>query len=590
MLTLRSISGRPRPPKCNAIPSRRPHSTTRTSSQPHLPRPLGAGHDISALNGYLLRSRQKYPDIRSKLVKVTSSYFNRPDGELPKQCLPGWIKHSHFAGILQNDFDAGYWDTVGSWPLQQNAVAGRHVEYNAHGDMFLRDVTGLILEERLSDSLPPGCSTTFYNYINSHPLFRLILALRLQLYSRREFRLFPEDPRPYRKHMVTLQQWASHRIPVDSYDNYNIATQTLENMERYLSDMAKDDPDLEAATRRVAVALGARVFDMPVSLLDPAPEFSVRSIVTWDSDWLMDICGDVMFLILHRGIKQAEAEFKANGGVISTKHLEDSSSSSSTTDTPPDGAIPEPPDDVQSWAQTEIDPDPNINNPTPQETDKIKIPSYLRKRYQDIDIQNISRPVPFQDVTRGTYLSQNDGRHKNRFSDIHALQLDLPRSKTSSSLTPDYRHGGVWVEDNPDDNTDGPMEPRLLKLLAFLNENKHKKQQEEQEKEQPQPPTPKKEPPLFISKLQKPPQSQEPQITTDNKKPTRPLSDILPINFNQLQPARKRPDSKPPRDPFDLSTFPNLDSTLAALATEYSKLKNEFESKNRSKSKPKPKP
>ncbi|EGX48128.1 hypothetical protein AOL_s00081g124 [Orbilia oligospora ATCC 24927] len=228
------------------------------------------------------------------------------------------MKPSQFASILQNDFDVGYWDMKGAWSVAEENIIRRQAEYKAHGDMFLQNVMVLMLQKYLPDSLPPGCFANFYKFINSHSLFRLILAFRLQLYCRREFRLFPPDPRFYRKQMITLQRWATSRIPVTSEDEFNKATQLLDNLERNLVDIADDDPDLEAAIRRVNPVLGARVLNRHISHLEMGPGLSAAAVISEDIEWLTDVCGDIMFLILHRGIKQAETDFKINEGVVDT--------------------------------------------------------------------------------------------------------------------------------------------------------------------------------------------------------------------------------------------------------------------------------
>ncbi|KAF3107084.1 hypothetical protein TWF102_000921 [Orbilia oligospora] len=315
MLALRCSNRRPRPSQC----IRHAVGWPRFLTQANPPRSLGADHDKSALNGYLLRSRDVYPDIRPKLVEITAnSPLFSPDRPLPISYLPGRMKPSQFASILQNDFDVGYWDMKGAWSAAEENIIRRQAEYKAHGDMFLQNVMVLMLQKYLPDSLPPGCFASFYKFINSHSLFRLILAFRLQLYCRREFRLFPPDPRFYRKQMITLQRWATRRIPVTSEDEFNKATQLLDNLERNLVDIADDDPDLEAAIRRVNPVLGARVLNRHISGLEMGPGLSAAAVISEDIEWLTDVCGDIMFLILHRGIKQAETDFKINGGVVDT--------------------------------------------------------------------------------------------------------------------------------------------------------------------------------------------------------------------------------------------------------------------------------
>ncbi|KAF3225696.1 hypothetical protein TWF106_002213 [Orbilia oligospora] len=285
-------------------------------------------HPACTLKGYLLRSRDVYPDIRPKLVEITAnSPLFSPDRPLPVSYLPGRMKPSQFASILQNDFDVGYWDMKGARSVAEENIIRRQAEYKAHGDMFLQNVMVLMLQRYLPDSLPPGCFASFYKFINSHSLFRLILAFRLQLYCRREFRLFPPDPRFYRKQMITLQRWATSRIPVTSEDEFNKATQLLDNLERNLVDIADDDPDLEAAIRRVNPVLGARILNRHISGLEMGPGVSAAAVISEDIQWLTDVCGDIMFLILHRGIKQAETDFKINGGVVDTPDTTDSEES-----------------------------------------------------------------------------------------------------------------------------------------------------------------------------------------------------------------------------------------------------------------------
>ncbi|RVD82204.1 uncharacterized protein DFL_006637 [Arthrobotrys flagrans] len=173
--------------------------------------------------------------------------------------------------------------------------------------------------------------------------------------------------------MITLQSWATSRIPVTSEEEFHRGTQHLDNLGRHIGDIAFDDPDLKAAVRRVSTVLGARVLTRHISPHAMGADLSASSVISEDIDWFTDICGDIMFLILHRGVKQAEMEFKAKGGVITTTDLENSDATEVSSNE-------EQPDSTKDY-ETAADGSTIRQDLSAQEI--LKIPPYLRKVYRN---------------------------------------------------------------------------------------------------------------------------------------------------------------------------------------------------------------
>ncbi|KAK6504656.1 hypothetical protein TWF481_006596 [Arthrobotrys musiformis] len=276
------------------------------------------------------------------------------------------MKPSQFAAILQNDFDDQLWDMTGLDPLDMKMLL-RQKEYKAYGDMFLRDATELVLKKYL-ENCPSAYISTFYKFIDSHPLFYLVLALRLQLYCRRELRLFPLA-RNYRKYLPMLQDWANARISLKSGIDFSQSEQYLLNLGKNLKELTEDDPDLEAAARRIPFVLGARVLNRFMGPDTTDVDTAASLLVSQDTDWFTDICGDIMFLILHSGIKQAELKLKAKAKAVAKAKETDSAGGEESSD-----------------SKVENQNDPTILETTVEEqipSSLANIPPYLRKVYRD---------------------------------------------------------------------------------------------------------------------------------------------------------------------------------------------------------------
>ncbi|KAK6528473.1 hypothetical protein TWF281_009713 [Arthrobotrys megalospora] len=330
--------GKPRPSQYNHA-LRKPWKTGAryliSTFAPDLPRPLGSDHDLSSLQEYLQRPKNIYPDIRPKLIEVAAnSPLWDPSRPLPSK-LYKEIPSKVISGVLLSEYTEEFWCPPAPVLPSKASLVQKHALYQTQGALFERKVTEMIFKEYFLETLSPLSATSFYNVINGHPIFRLIVALRLKLYCKRSLQPFQER-RSYHKYIPILLRWAANRIAVRSEDEVHLAIQQFDNVTRYLGNLGADDPDLEHAVRRVSpvLGIGTIIGHYPMrkgnlGLVKPTPE---------DAEWYTDLCGDIMFLILHRGIKQGEQDLPKTGEV------------QTAINTSPRGnnAVEAPLDDVQS--------------------------------------------------------------------------------------------------------------------------------------------------------------------------------------------------------------------------------------------------
>ncbi|KAK6360174.1 hypothetical protein TWF730_006326 [Orbilia blumenaviensis] len=307
--------------------------TSTTSPSSHgPPQSLWGEHDTSPLQGYLEYRNSWYPKIKPGLVKAAAdSPLFAVDRPLPLRLLDKELGEGRLAEILKSDYDDEYWAATAVSYRRGEVNLGPNIrEVQRQGDRFLRDMIELILRKSLANTLPIRFPVNLYNAIEGHPLFRLILALRLQLYCRKEFRLFPIDLR-YRRYMGTLHRWANNRIPIRSDSDANASVQNLDNLSKHMAAIAEGDPDLEVAIRRVSPALGFLMLRKelvasieehqhnPLGIHKPKEAVDIYFWAKRDISWFIDLCGDLVFLILRRGIHHAEIEFKEQGKTVASK-------------------------------------------------------------------------------------------------------------------------------------------------------------------------------------------------------------------------------------------------------------------------------